>query len=153
MEQITSDELPKQKCHVCDEYFDNLEIHFLTFHNLKEEEASKDILSTSKEHLKTHVDSVDKEQKKQHKCEICEEIFCENKNLMIHIKMKHERLKNHKCDICGTTFSQLVNLKLHRTVVHKSLENSTKSPPVLRNTKFVYILHKGFKKDTPRPKR
>ena len=37
-------ELPKHKCHVCDEFFDqySLEIHYLTCHTLEDEELSQE---------------------------------------------------------------------------------------------------------------
>ena len=92
-------EIPKHKCHICDEFFDqnNLELHFLTFHTLEDEEPSQ-----------------------EYKSEICDKVFSKNYDLKAHI---HEGEKNNKCDLCDKAFSQSGHLKRHINSVHKRMKN------------------------------
>ena len=61
------------------------------------------------------------EGQKNHKCDLCNKAFSENRDLKKHIKCVHEGLKNHKCDICDKAFSEPWKLKRHILTVHEGL--------------------------------
>ena len=72
------------KCHVCDKEFDQygLELHFITNHNLEEEEDIKKSSLVHDENIKN-------------KCELCGKSFSRKSHLDRHMKSVHEGIKEH----------------------------------------------------------
>ena len=89
----------KQRCYVCESDFENLDIHFLTFHPLNECyecDICREYFSDFYD-LKTHIMDVHEGQK-AHKCNHCEKSFTTVDALKIHIKKSF--IRKHKCDNC-----------------------------------------------------
>ena len=72
----------------------------------------------SKPSLKRHIQSVH-EGKKTHKCSICDHSTLTKQNLNTHIKSVHERRKPYTCTICEYSASQKGHLKKHIDSVHE----------------------------------
>ena len=72
----------------------------------------------SKSGLKRHIESVH-EGKKPHKCSICDHSTLTKQNLNTHIKSVHERRKPYTCSICEYSASQKGTLKKHIESAHE----------------------------------
>jgi KRAB domain-containing zinc finger protein len=68
--------------------------------------------------IKRHIDSVH-EQKKPHKCSICDFTTSRKETLKVHVESIHEGKKLHKCSICDYTSSYKGHLKTHIESVHE----------------------------------
>ena len=62
--------------------------------------------------LETNINSVH-EEKKPHKCSICDYSCSKKSVLKTHIDSVHEKKKPHKCQICDYSGSQKEHLKTH----------------------------------------
>ena len=132
-----------QKCHICDQYFQNLESHFVSSHikeennddenlindnleckdfesvNIKKEIKQELEIKQEKQNDNWHTKTIKTVHEKDHKCASCGKEFGTLQNLKIHIKTVHEKQKDYKCKTCGKEFGLLPNLKKHIKTVHE----------------------------------
>ena len=59
--------------------------------------------------------------KKEHKCDVCDDIFHSKKELILHFDSQHEDLKRFKCDFCNESFGTSRELRNHGKI-HNGLD-------------------------------
>ena len=84
-------------------------------------------LAQKNKHANIHSMKV-KHGKISHKCESCDNIFSDEEDLKLHMKVNHSKIKNvlnkivakkNVCDSCGKHFTSNYNLKTHFKTVHE----------------------------------
>ncbi|XP_023319191.1 zinc finger protein 39-like [Trichogramma pretiosum] len=68
-------------------------------------------------HLKTHVKTVHDKQR-EFECGVCQKTFSSKAYVKIHKKLIHDKQKDYECDVCQKTFTQQRHLKTHVKTVH-----------------------------------
>ena len=63
--------------------------------------------------------------KKEHKCDVCDEIFYLKKELILHFDSQHEDLKRFKCDTCQEKFGTSIQLKNHGKRHNEEIDNES----------------------------
>ena len=132
-----------QKCHICEKFFENLEMHFAASH-IKEEIGETSKVQTiytenfedtpdskmcrfcrkffnRKRDLKRHIKTVH-EGIKDHHCSFCEKSFSRADRLNSHVKLVHEGMKDHVCSHCKNWFTTAQSLKIHVKAVHEGIK-------------------------------
>ena len=61
--------------------------------------------------------------KKEHKCDVCDEVFYSKKDLISHFDSQHEDLQRFKCDKCQEKFGTSKQLKSHGKLHHQEIKN------------------------------
>ena len=108
------------KCDICDKLFValyTLENHVAYVHMKDRPKTFKcsfcnhafDSLVT----LNKHIGNIHKIEK----CQICDKLFSQSNDLIIHMKENHNA--SNTCEFCDITFGQLEDLKRHMKMVHK----------------------------------
>ncbi|KAG8197769.1 hypothetical protein JTE90_006810 [Oedothorax gibbosus] len=111
------------RCEICEKTFtlkSNLKSHLLTHSSDKAHQchlcekwfALKSYLSA---HLRWH-------QKRQHKCDVCGEVFNQRKGLLSHQLLQHSRAQQYQCNVCSISFTEKNNLDIH-SLIHEDFEN------------------------------
>ena len=122
MQDIQSTEELQQKCHICDKFFENLELHFVSSH--MKEELGDGILSKDEQLiLRENININENTVKDSDKCKLCGKNFSRKGNLKTHIKFVHEGIKEHKCNLCGKSFTSSKDLKRHTKAVHELIKD------------------------------
>ena len=55
-------------------------------------------------------------------CELCGNLYRENRKLRRHMKIVHLKVKNHKCNVCDRKFGTTMGLKNHKLAIHEKLK-------------------------------
>ena len=121
------------KCHICDQEFDQLELHFLISHtsqtvietdiDKKEVELIKNISNEvligteSKINHNIMITNMEKNHKNTNTCEICEKVFEAQNLLTMHYSTVHNNIGDIiKCDICTKKFKHVHNWYLYKHI-------------------------------------
>ena len=98
--------------------------------------------------MKRHVDSVH-ENKKPHKCPICDFTSSQKSTMNIHTASVHEKKRPHKCSICDQSFPKNSKSKRHVESVHEEKQSAhlcsvcdksfSAKDKLKRHTNSVYI--------------
>ena len=121
------------KCHICDQEFDQLELHFLISHtsqtvietdiDKKEVELIKNISNEvlirteSKINHNIMITNMEKNHQNTNTCEICEKVFEAQNLLTMHYSTVHNNIGDIiKCDICTKKFKHVHNWYLYKHI-------------------------------------
>ena len=120
----------KESCQYCGDKFSKafLKRHIKFMHKGFKLRCSEcDFIFWDKKKLRRHMvidhdHSIDQEFVKgseERTCKLCDKLFKEAKNLMVHMETVHWGLKKHSCNECGQNFGQKSSLKRHILLKHK----------------------------------
>ena len=97
-------------------------------------------------HLKTHVsksvkkciESNNKNEKEEFRCNFCDKIFLSRNNLNIHTKEIHEKRKDFKCEICEVEFYRKYFYSKHMEN-HDETQNKNENENKIHSINVIFV--------------